>query len=42
MTQKLELSGKDFEGNVITMVSELKKNVLVMNVKKKEVSKKRK
>lgn len=38
MTQKLELSGKDFEGGVITMVNELKKTMLVMNVKKKEVS----
>lgn len=41
ITQKLKWSGKDFEGGIITLVNELKKNTLVMNVKKKEISFKR-
>lgn len=36
----LELSDKAFKGNIITVVNEVKKNMLVMNGKKKEISRK--
>lgn len=36
----LELSDKAFKENIITVVKEVKKNMLVMNDKKKEISRK--
>lgn len=40
MTQILELPDKDFKGAIITMVNEVKENMLIRNGEKKEISRK--